>query len=67
MKTKTYCLVSGLLFGVIAFMQFVRFALRWEIRAEGYFIPLWPSAVAFVVAAYLAYSGFKLSKSAPDS
>lgn len=39
---------------LIALLQLLRFLLGWEITVQGMAVPLWASAVAFVVAAGLA-------------
>jgi hypothetical protein len=60
MKQKTFFLVAGLIFLLIAIMHVVRLALRWAVFVGGWAVPMWVSAVAIVIAGYLASEGLKL-------
>jgi hypothetical protein len=51
---KPFTTVSVVVFSLIALLQLVRFIAGWEITVNGISLPLWASAVAFVVAAGLA-------------
>lgn len=51
---KPITTIAALLFGVIAALQLLRFVLAWPVTVNGYSIPLWASAIAFVVAGGLA-------------
>ena len=51
---KPFTTLACLLLGVIAALQLTRFLLGWPIIVGGFAIPLWPSAVAAVVAGTLA-------------
>ena len=51
---KPFTLVSVLLLGFIAVVQAVRFAMAWPVSINGYAVPVWASAVAFVVLAWIA-------------
>lgn len=62
MNPRNYACVSGIVFVLIAILQFLRFILGWQVMAEGHVIPLWPSAVAALVAGFLAYWGLSVSK-----
>lgn len=52
--SKPFTLVAVVVFSLVALLQLVRFMLGWEITINAVPIPLWASAVAFVVAAALA-------------
>ncbi|HTF14640.1 MAG TPA: hypothetical protein VK643_08225 [Burkholderiales bacterium] len=52
--TKPFTILAIVLFSLIAFLQLLRFLLGWEIMVNGVTVPVWASAVAFVVAAGLA-------------
>jgi hypothetical protein len=41
--------VASIIFGLVSLAQLARFIFRVEVLAAGYTIPLWPSALAFVV------------------
>lgn len=63
MSRNAFSLVAGAIFLVVAAMHALRLILKWEVVIGGWQAPLWVSAVGFVVAAYLAYEGFRLSRS----
>jgi len=62
MSQKTFSLAAGLIFLLIAVMHVLRLVLRWEVVLNGWIVPLWVSAVAIVIAAYLAFAGLRLSR-----
>ena len=51
---KPFSIISVVVFALVALVQLLRFVLGWEVVVNGMSIPLWASAVAFVVAAGLA-------------
>lgn len=53
--------VAGVVFAVVCVAQLARLALRPEILVAGYKMPLWPSAVAAVVAGVLSFWMWKLA------
>lgn len=62
MNQKTYFSATSALFLIISLLHLWR-ALSGELAyVAGWVVPLWVSWVVFVVAGYLAYWGFKLSK-----
>jgi len=63
MSVKTFLRVSGVIFLVVAVVHLLRLVLKWEVILAGWPAPVWLSAVAFVIAAALAFEGFRLSKS----
>jgi hypothetical protein len=64
MKQKTYIMITGIIFLVVAVLHFARIIFNWQILIGGLTIPLWISWAGFVVAGILACLGFKLSKKA---
>ena len=52
--TKPFTLIAIVLFSLIALLQLLRFFLGWEIMVNGMTIPVWASAIGFVIAAGLA-------------
>ncbi len=62
MSQKTYYVVSGVLFAVIAVLHVLRFVFRWEAVIGGLSIPFWVSGFAILIFGYLAYTAFKLTK-----
>ncbi len=63
MSQRTFSLVAGLIFLLIAVMHALRLVFKWEAVLNGWPVPMWISAVALVIAAFLAYEGFRLGKS----
>ena len=59
MSQKTFSLVAGLLFLVIAIAHLCRLLLKWSVLFNGWTVPMWVSAIALVVAGYLAYEGLR--------
>ena len=62
MSRKTFSILAGVIFSLVAAVHVLRFVFRWEVTLAGWQVPPWISAVAFVIAAFLAYEGFRLSK-----
>lgn len=54
-----YELVSGVFFTVLSIAQLTRTLLRWPARIDGVNIPVWVSAVAFLVTGALAVWAFR--------
>ena len=53
--------VAGVMFGLVALAQLARLVLRFEVLVNGHVVPLWPSALAFVIAAGLSVWMWQLS------
>ncbi len=51
---KSFSTIAVFVFALVALLQLLRLVLGWEVLVNGISIPLWASAVAFVVAAGLA-------------
>ncbi len=62
MSQKTFSLVAGLIFLLIAVMHGLRLAFKWEAVLNGWPVPIWVSAVAIVIAGYLAFEGLNLGR-----
>jgi hypothetical protein len=62
MSQKAFSLVVGLTFLLIAVMHVLRLALKCEVVLNGWSVPMWVSAVAIVVTAFLAFESLKLSR-----
>ena len=59
MSQKTFSLAAGLIFLLIAVMHGLRLAFKWEAVVNGWSVPMWASAVAIVITAFLAFQGLK--------
>ena len=62
MDSKTYLHVTKTIFGIIALLHLLRIIFGWGAVIGSVVIPLWLSILAFIVAGYLSYSGYRLSK-----
>ena len=51
---KPFSHIAGLLLGMIALVQLLRVIQGWSVVINGFAVPIWPSAVAALVAAVLA-------------
>ena len=62
MDQKAFSLSAGIIFSLIALLHLLRVAFGWEAILEGWMVPMRVSWVAILIAAYLAYQGFRLGK-----
>jgi uncharacterized membrane protein len=62
MTQRTYSLVTAVLFLLIALLHSLRLFRAWQVTIEGAVVPLWVSWIGLVIAAYLAYQGFRLAR-----
>ena len=62
MSQKTFSLVVGLIFLLIAIMHGLRLAFRSEVVLNGWSVPMWVSAIAIVITAYLAFESLRLGR-----
>jgi hypothetical protein len=54
-------LASGI-FLTVAFVHALRLVFKWQVVVAGWQVPMWVSAVAFVMGVYLAYEGLQTRK-----
>lgn len=62
MTQKTFSLVAGVIFLLVALGDLSRLVFRWSISLEEWSVPLWINGIALLISAYLAYEGFRLAK-----
>ena len=62
MHRKTFTIVASVIFFLVAVVHVLRLVFKWEVILAGWHLPLWISVVALIIAASLAYEGFRLSK-----
>ena len=62
MSQKTFFLVSGTIFGVIALLHLARLVAGWPAHIGTVDVPMWLSGVSVVIAGYLAFSAFRLRR-----
>ena len=51
---KPFTTIAVVVFSLVALLQLLRVLSGWEVTVNGIAIPIWASAIAFVVAAALA-------------
>ena len=62
MSATSYARLAAVVFAVIAVLQLVRALTGWPISVGGTLVPVWPSWIAAIVAAGLAWLGFTASR-----
>ena len=62
MNARNYFLVSGIIFTAVAAAHAMRLVWKWTIFFQGWFVPVWLSAVGFLIAGYLAFTAFHLHR-----
>lgn len=62
MDKNTYSLTVAAIFAVIAVVHALRLYFGWEGVIGGWMVPTWLSWLAVLVAGFLAYQGFFLSR-----
>lgn len=62
MGQKNFSLVVALIFLLVAVMHFLRLTFKWEVVLNGWSVPMWLSAVALLIAAYLAFEGLMFGR-----
>ncbi len=60
MSKNTFQLLAGVIFLIVALAHAVRLIFKWEVIIAGWQVPMWLSAIAAVIAAYLAYEGLRM-------
>jgi hypothetical protein len=62
MDAKTFSLVAGIIFAVVALLHLVRIFMDWPVIVGDWSIPMWASWIALVVAGGLALLGLRLGR-----
>jgi len=62
MDQKTFSLVAGLIFAMVALFHLMRIFAEWTVIIRDWSIPMWVSWIALVVAGGLALLGLRLSE-----
>jgi len=60
MKTKSYLIVSTLIFAVVAVMHLIRLTMGWSAQLGTWSVPFWVSVLAVLVFASFALWGLSL-------
>jgi len=62
MDAKTFSLVAGVIFAVVALFHLLRILTEWTVIIGDWSIPMWVSWIGLVVAGGLALLGLRLSE-----
>ncbi len=62
MKPGAFLLVTSSIFALIALLHALRLFYGWKVTIGEWAVPVWVSAVGFVIAGYLAVQGFLLQR-----
>lgn len=62
MNNKIYLRIISFVFLVIAVLHVFRLVDGWEAVINNYTLPMWISWVAILLAGFLAFRGYKMSK-----
>jgi hypothetical protein len=62
MSKDAFSRLAGGIFLTVAFVHALRLVFKWQVIFAGWQVPMWASAVAFVIAVYLAYEGLQTRK-----
>ena len=65
MSQKTFNLLAGLIFTVVALLHVLRLYFGWSAVLDDWTVPMWVSWLGLVVAAGLAYFGISLALRQP--
>ena len=62
MDQKTFSLVAGVIFAMVALFHLMRIFAEWTVIIRDWSIPMWVSWIALVVAGGLSLLGLRLSE-----
>jgi hypothetical protein len=66
MSQRTFSLLAGVVFLLIALGHVLRIVLGWSFMVQDFSVPMWASGIAIVILGYLAYEGFRLARKPPS-
>ncbi|MFA7191707.1 MAG: hypothetical protein WC089_00190 [Candidatus Paceibacterota bacterium] len=62
MKKKNYLYITSIIFLIVGLVHFLKILTVFEIQIAGQEYPLWLSWIEMIIALYLSFLGFHLSK-----
>jgi hypothetical protein len=62
---RRYAFVSAVFFSLLALAQLTRVIFQWSVQVGGLTVPIWPSALALLLAGALAAWGFRVAAASP--
>jgi hypothetical protein len=60
MKSKSYLLISAIIFALVAILHLVRLIGHWSVQIGAFAIPLWGSWLGLFIATALSLWAFRL-------
>jgi hypothetical protein len=61
MDQKTFSVVAGVVFAVVAVLHLLRIYMNWPVVIADWSVPIWVSWVGLVIAGGLAFFGLRLA------
>jgi Mn2+/Fe2+ NRAMP family transporter len=61
MDQKTFCMLAGIIFALVALFHLVRIYMDWPVMIADWSVPKWLSWVGLIVAGGLALFGFRFT------
>ncbi|MBC8346211.1 MAG: hypothetical protein ISR82_05285 [Candidatus Marinimicrobia bacterium] len=63
MNTSTYTTITGIVFTIVALLHLLRIVSSESVLIDGWQLPMTFNWVGFIITGFLAYHGFRLSRS----
>ena len=61
MDRKTFLVVAGVIFAMVALVHLMRITMGWPIAIGSWSVPMWVSWIGLVVAGTLSFFGLRLA------
>ena len=61
MDRKTFCMLAGIIFTLVALFHLVRIYMDWPVMIADWSVPKWVSWLGLIVAGGLAIFGFRFT------
>jgi hypothetical protein len=62
MSKDAFSRLASAIFLTVAVVHALRLAFKWQVIVADWQVPMWLSAVAFVIGVYLGYEGLQIRK-----
>jgi hypothetical protein len=63
MTPRIFCLIAAAVFSLVALGHAIRLLFGWHVMIGDLSVPAWISWIGLAIAGYLAYQGFRSSRS----
>lgn len=61
MDQKTFSMVAGAIFAIVALLHLLRILMSWPVLIDSWAVPIWLSWIALMIAGGLSYFGLSLA------